>query len=393
MLNLMRFSFSLLACTRHLIRGLPSFLMLASVLSGSSLQAQPTRIAISGMVTDEETGVPLTGAHVFIASSMVGTTTDLEGRYALDNVPLGAHRLYVSMLGFEDDFLDIMVRTSEPLSFDFRLTPAVLSVGEITVEAEQDRRWRRRLERFTREFIGETPNAQVTTILNPEVLDFENSGGTFRAVAASPLLIENRALGYRVQYFLRDFESIPGRVKYDGEGLYEELEPESLEQAQQWEAKRREAFMGSFRHFLLALIAGRTEAQGFMTYSRPSTGGGPGDSFSAGSAIASQRFPLDPGELLSPSDVPNEYILDFEGHLEIVYTGETEDPAYQEWRMRPERSNPRFQTSWTFLNHGPALVDYKGDTLDPYAVVFMGYLAFQRVANEPPREYRPGGSN
>ncbi|MDE2995659.1 MAG: carboxypeptidase-like regulatory domain-containing protein [Bacteroidota bacterium] len=367
--------------------------MLASVLSGSSLQAQPTRIAISGMVTDEETGVPLTGAHVFIASSMVGTTTDLEGRYALDNVPLGAHRLYVSMLGFEDDFLDIMVRTSEPLSFDFRLTPAVLSVGEITVEAEQDRRWRRRLERFTREFIGETPNAQVTTILNPEVLDFENSGGTFRAVAASPLLIENRALGYRVQYFLRDFESIPGRVKYDGEGLYEELEPESLEQAQQWEAKRREAFMGSFRHFLLALIAGRTEAQGFMTYSRPSTGGGPGDSFSAGSAIASQRFPLDPGELLSPSDVPNEYILDFEGHLEIVYTGETEDPAYQEWRMRPERSNPRFQTSWTFLNHGPALVDYKGDTLDPYAVVFMGYLAFQRVANEPPREYRPGGSN
>ncbi len=102
---------------------------------------------------------------------------------------------------------------------------------------------------------------------------------------------------------------------------------------------------------------------------------------------------MDASTLLRPSDVDNEYVLNFEGHLEIVYTGEREDPAYLDWSMRPARSNPRVQTSWTYLDHGPAVIDYKGDTLDPYAVVFMGYWAFERVADDPPREYRPGSAN
>jgi hypothetical protein len=354
---------------------------------------QVTRVTLSGRVTDAETTVPLTGAHVFIASSMIGTTTDGDGRYELPGVPLGAHRLVVSMLGFEDKFLDIMIRNPTPLTFDFKLKPGVLEIGEITVEAERDRNWKRRLERFTREFIGETPNARETTIINPEVLDFQDVRGTFTAVASAPLIIENQALGYRIQYFLRDFESTPGRVRYDGEGLYAELDASSGEEAARWEANRRASFMGSFRHFMLALIAGRTQAQGFETFSRPSAGGKPGDTFSSGSSLSNQRFPLDASTLLRPSDVDNEYVLNFEGHLEIVYTGEREDPAYLDWSMRPARSNPRVQTSWTYLDHGPAVIDYKGDTLDPYAVVFMGYWAFERVADDPPREYRPGSAN
>lgn len=368
-------------------------LSLSMLLMAPAEARQTVRTTLSGEVRDAETGVPLTGAHVFIASSMIGTTTDREGKYVLSGVPLGAHRLYVSMLGFEDDFLDILLRSDETRSFDFALQPSVLEVGEIIVEAERDRRWKRRLERFTREFIGETPNAEQTTILNPEVLDFEDTRGTFTAVASAPLLIENRALGYRIQYFLTDFESTPGRVRYDGEGLYQELEPEHAEEARTWELKRREAFVGSFRHFMLALIAGRSEAQGFQTFSRPSASSKRGDSFSAASVIANQRFPIKPESLLSTGDVAGEFVLDFEGHLEIVFMGEQEDPAYLDWSLRPERSNPRFQTSWTFLDHGPAIVDYKGDTLDPYAVVFMGYWAFERVADDPPREYRPGNAS
>ncbi len=363
------------------------------LLTATAEARQTVRTTLSGEVRDAETGVPLTGAHVFIASSMIGTTTDREGKYVLSGVPLGAHRLYVSMLGFEDDFLDILLRSDETRSFDFALQPSVLEVGEIIVEAERDRRWKRRLERFTREFIGETPNAEQTTILNPEVLDFEDTRGTFTAVASAPLLIENRALGYRIQYFLTDFESTPGRVRYDGEGLYQELEPEHAEEARTWELKRREAFVGSFRHFMLALIAGRSEAQGFQTFSRPSASSKRGDSFSEASVIANQRFPIKPESLLSTGDVAGEFVLDFDGHLEIVFMGEQEDPAYLDWSLRPERSNPRFQTSWTSLDHGPAIVDYKGDTLDPYAVVFMGYWAFERVADDPPREYRPGNAS
>ncbi len=347
------------------------------------------RALISGQVVDAETKQPLPGAHVFIAGSMIGTVTDVKGNYDLHNVPMGAHRVYVSMLGFEPDFRDIMLRVGKDYTFDFELKESILEVGEITVEADRDKDWKKRLEKFTKMFIGETPNALETSILNPEVLDFEDKRGSFTAVASAPLIIENRALGYRIQYFLKDFESTPSRVKYDGEGLYEEMEAESEEQAKHWEEKRRAAFIGSFRHFMLALIAGRSEAQGFKTYSRPSVGGNAGDTFNRSSAMADQRFPLDPKNLLKPGEVENEYFLDFEGHMEIVFMGEKEEESYLDWSMRPERSNPRFQTSWTFLDHGPALVDYKGDTLDPYGLVFMGYWAFERVADDPPKEYRP----
>lgn len=352
--------------------------------------AQPNTIAlISGRITAEDTGEPLVGAHVFIASSMIGDVTDSNGAYSLRSVPTGAHRLYVSMLGFEPDFKDIMLRTARAFTFDFKLKESILEIGEIIVEAKRDRNWKRRLEKFTRMFIGETPNALETKIINPEVLDFENKRGTFIAVAAEPLIIENRALGYRIQYFLRDFESTPSRVRYDGEGLYEEMEPSSDEEARRWEAKRRTAFIGSFRHFMLAVIAGRTEAQGFRTYSRPSVGGNRGDTFNRGGALSDQRFPLDPASILKRGEASNEYILDFEGHLEVVFMGEKEEESYLDWSRRPARSNPRFQTSWSFLDHGPVVVDYKGDTLDPYGVVVMGYWAFERVADDPPKEYRP----
>ena len=366
-----------------------SLLVLFSV--AFPVAAQPNTTAIlTGRVTDAASGEPLVGAHVFIASSMIGTTTDADGGYRLERVPTGAHRLYVSILGFESDFLDVMLRTSRVYEFDFELDEAVIEVGEVVVEGEEDEDWQRRLERFTRLFIGETPNSLETEILNPEVLDFEEGLGSLRAIASAPLVIENRALGYRIQYFLEDFKAEGFRTQYDGEPLFEEMDPSSPEQAARWEAKRREAFMGSFRHFLLALIADRVEAQGFKTWSRPGLSMAGSGMIGRRQMLDQQRFPVEPGELISATEHPGEYELDFRGFVEIRYLGETEGRAYLEWAERPGRGDSNYQTSWINLENGPTIVDYKGDTLDPYGVTLYGYLAFERVANEVPKEYRPG---
>ncbi len=61
------------------------------------LSAQPAEhVTLTGTVVDEETEAPLVGVHVFIATSMIGTTTDREGAFRLEKVPLGAHRLVLS---------------------------------------------------------------------------------------------------------------------------------------------------------------------------------------------------------------------------------------------------------------------------------------------------------
>ncbi len=362
---------------------------LAAAFSVFPAQAQTIPlVTITGTVTEADTGAPLPGAHVFVASSMIGTTTGPDGTYRLDRIPIGALRLYVSMIGYEPEGRDMLLRTAAVRVVDFELKPRVVELGEVVVEAKRDKKWKQRLERFQRLFIGETPNASETRIMNPEVLDFEASGGEFRAIASQPLTIENRALGYRIQYFLKDFVAEPGRTRYDGEPLYEELVPISEEEAQRWEANRRDAFIGSFRHFLLALLAGRTEEQRFMTYGRTVMGSGsPGEI--PGNPTSGTRFPIEAKELFGAGETANEKILAFDGFTEIIFKGEYEDESYLEW-SRAGRRRPKYQTSWIRLERGPAVFDYKGDVLDPYGVTFYGYLAFERVADEVPKEYRPG---
>ncbi|MEM8485916.1 MAG: carboxypeptidase-like regulatory domain-containing protein [Bacteroidota bacterium] len=363
--------------------------------SGTAVQAQQVPAAvITGTVVDAETGTPLAGAHVFIAESMIGTTTDGDGRYRLERVPLGAHRLYASIIGFEPAFRDIMLRESRSFTFDFQMNESVAELDGITVEAQGDKRWKRRLQRFTKIFVGETPNSRDTKILNPEVLDFADKGGTLLAFANDIIQIENKALGYRIQYFLKDFKAEPSRIQYDGEPLYEEMTPESPEQAAMWEENRRKAFYGSFRHFMLAAISGKAKEHGFETFQRATPAGAAGQgTFERGSAMNNQRVPFDVTKLLKDTDNPNEKLLELDGAIELIFKGELESKAYVEWQKTfggpGGIRGDRYQKSLFWQENGPTLVDYKGDILNPYGVTVSGHLAFERVADELPKEYRP----
>ncbi len=337
---------------------------------------------LTGTVTDS-TGAPLANVSVFIAASTMGTVTGDDGLYVLPGVPLGTLRLYVSSVGYESQFVDMFIRDAIVIEHDFVLLEAVYELGELTVSANNER-WQRQLQRFTRIFMGESPNATETTILNPEVLDFSGRGGEFRAQASAPLIIENKALGYRIKYYLSEFVAEPSSWRWDGEPLYESLQPSSPEEAARWNAKRDSTFYGSFRHFLLALINDKLEEHGFKVYSTPRSG-----RFSSPGFGGRTRMELKASDIIHEGEAADERILDFEGMLEIVYTRELESPSYL--RQEGLRRRPKFQTSPIQLDRGPTIVDLKGDMLDPYGVTFYGgYFAYERIADDVPKEYRPG---
>ena len=341
--------------------------------------AQADVAVLTGRVVDAETGAPLPGAHVFIAASMIGTTTDADGRYRLTRVPLGAHRLFVSMVGFAAAREDLFITDAGPHGVDVRLQAEVVEVGRITVTAERDRRWRRRLRRFERLFLGESDNARATRLLNPEVLDFDARWwGKLVATASAPLVIENRALGYRIRYFLKEFEAAGGSIRYDGEPLFEELTPATPDEAARWVANRRRAYEGSFRHFLLALLAGQVEAAGFLAYSRPSR---------EHLGREAWRFRLRPERILEEGPADGQHTLRFPGFVEVVYTREPVEDGFAAWLGRSAGATR--QWSYIELTDGPAAVDDEGTVVDPYGVTVYGYFAYERVADELPKEYRP----
>lgn len=332
-----------------------------------------------GVVRDAETGAPLPGAHVFIAASMIGTSTDSTGGFELNRVPLGAHRLYVSMLGYEPATRDMLVQRAATDTLAFQLTPAVLSAGEVTVTAERDTDWYKRLEKFKRLFIGTSARADRCTLLNPEVLAFETKWwGRFEASARAPLLIENRALGYRIRYHLDEFRASGGTVRWDGEPFFEPLTPADTAEAAAWATHREEAYAGSMRHFLRALRANRLQEAGFTVYRHPD------DAFRS----TSNRFRVRASRLIEPAASDSISALNFHGRLEIVYRHEHEDARYLRWAGTYHRRSPGLQTSHLELNEHPVTVDASGEIVEPYGATVYGHFAFERLADAVPRGYR-----
>jgi hypothetical protein len=363
---------AVILCLLHLIALRPDF----------TLAQASGHAAVEGAVTSAESGEPLPGAHVFVGNTLIGTVADAAGRFSLPRVPFGSHTLWASIVGFETASRELVVSDTLPLVHDFALATDVVEMGEVTVEAKRDRRWRKRLDTFQRLFIGETPFSRETVILNPEVLDFDATWwGSFTAYAAEPLVVENRALGYRIRYFLKEFEREGGTIRYDGDPLFEELPPSSDEEAVLWEANRSAAYHGSLHHFLLALWERKTDPAGFELSRVPSV-----DDINR----TDRRFAIDPDELLVPTGTPTERMLTFPGLVEITYTNEQEEPEYLKWQSASPHRPLRHQRSWIRLTDGPTEVDANGEIIDPYGVTVYGYFAYERVANEVPKEYRPG---
>ncbi len=91
------------------------------------LEAQETTPGtLQGRVVDAETGDPLAGAHVFLASSTLGTTTDRDGRYRLAHLPPGLHEIAASMLGYEHQSQRLSLSATDTTIFDFQLKLTVI---------------------------------------------------------------------------------------------------------------------------------------------------------------------------------------------------------------------------------------------------------------------------
>ena len=89
---------------------------------------------ISGTITDGKTGDPLPGVNVVIEGTVLGAMTDLDGNYFIINVPVGTHRLRVSMMGFQAVVVsDVVVNADLTTLIDQELNITVIESGVAVV--------------------------------------------------------------------------------------------------------------------------------------------------------------------------------------------------------------------------------------------------------------------
>ncbi len=93
--------------------------------------------SFAGTVMDGDFGDPLTGANVILKGTLTGTSTDLEGRFRIDNVPVGTQTFEVSFIGFQTLTIEgVEIVEGEVTRLDITLSSEAFELeGEVVVEA------------------------------------------------------------------------------------------------------------------------------------------------------------------------------------------------------------------------------------------------------------------
>lgn len=216
---------------------------------------------VKGTVLDSETKSVICSASVNFDGTFVGTNSDQKGFFELDVSKNALMPLAISATGYYSVFL-ANFQIDKPLLI--YLTPKIFKTNEVVINAKSNNR-KRNLRIFKDQFIGTTANAFDCEILNEEDITFNSNSDTLKAFALKPILIVNKALGYRIIYYLDKFEYNKKNNTFFFKGNVIFNEEFALDDKQKYrcEKKRRQAYLGSIMHFFRALWNNELKSNGF----------------------------------------------------------------------------------------------------------------------------------
>lgn len=392
----------------------------AVVVLPQSVRAQ---YYIKGRVVQDKNGEPIAGASVFISNSTKGTTSKPDGSFELNDVPAGNHELIVSSIGYST--LAYAYTASQlPLKLEVRLEQKASELETVVVEPDEEQGWKRWGKFFVDNFIGTSMNASDCKLLNPQVLRFKRSrkDNILTVIADEPLIIENKALGYKIKYQLEEF-SYDFNNKYLlflGYPFFEDMTGKER-QKDRWAAARKKAYHGSIHHFMKSLYHNQLAAEGFELRrmiveentekkrvraqirsnmdAQRAKGQTPvidfGDSSKYYSQVLQQadQFERVLPQLLNADSVlattgSAEKTFFFEEYLHITYKKEKEENGYASAFYMGRAAGP--QRSWIALpSLNPITIDSTGNFSPILAMVCFGYWSWsEKMANTLPLDYK-----
>lgn len=121
------------ANTVKLLIGIAVAMLLAISAFGQSTQT------IRGKVVDEISKTPLIGVNLMVIETgdqLLGSSTNVDGNYRIENVPVGRQTLKITYIGYEEQLLpNIVVTAGKEVILNLTLTESISQLNEVVVVA------------------------------------------------------------------------------------------------------------------------------------------------------------------------------------------------------------------------------------------------------------------
>ena len=327
--------------------------------------------------------------NVFINNTTIGAITALDGTYEIKGKIPSNIELVASFVGYVTKVVEVSFENRSLVTIDFLLEPLQSVLSEVELKSRRDRVWERNLSRFEDVFIAVPDDpiaARLVQILNPWVIDFEQvkvgKGANYvKATAQEPIIVDNNALGYKIEFYLQDYRWSKTSSRYYGQVFYAEKTPKDEKEAQLWRENRESSFQGSSRHLIQSIIVNQADAQEFRMYE------------SVEAPLGRERtnsFDVEFGETILPFPVDSVRRVSLEnGNFRIFWPQRVEIHYLKKYALNEYYVDFYHPISWIIAPNGYFDVYRDGIPAHPTQLVLSGRMGRQRVARSLPYDFVP----
>ena len=114
------------------------FLIISLIFISISIYSQVPLQTFKGNVKDLDSHYPLPGASIVILDTdpLIGITTDMEGNFKIEKVPVGRYNVQVSYLGYEEYVIkEFLIGAGKEAVLNVELKEAIVNLNEVSVKA------------------------------------------------------------------------------------------------------------------------------------------------------------------------------------------------------------------------------------------------------------------
>ena len=224
--------------------------MIALCFSITSL----AQTSITFEVLDARSGKPVSNAFLFVQNSTIGTTTNDQGLAELEIKGLEEFEVVVTHINYVNVY--VASQDIQSANHQISLEPNPVDLNEVVVRSKlrNARKRKRWMRRFQSEIFGKNIKRNQLKLINPKAVWFEEQEGTLQAHAIDNLRVENKFMGYQLQFVLDHFSvTDQGDVKYTGKLFFKDIR-DQMKNRKRLNKRRAQFYLESRQLFFLSLL-------------------------------------------------------------------------------------------------------------------------------------------